>query len=209
MNKIIVSVILSLVAAMPASAHQADPATPEFRERLRQEFKSSVETKRAELKAKIAEERDQLKSRLAKIRDERKKQTVEKISQRLEELNENRVAHFTEVLNKLDKTLERIISRTDKAASRGLDVSAVREAINTARTAIAAGRNAVNAQAAKVYQIGITTEERLRADVGAARQALHDDLVKVRDVVKAARDAVHNAAASLAKVPRVDEEPKE
>ena len=60
-------------------------------------------------------------------------------------------------------------------------------------------------KAGKTYSFTVTTEDKLRSDVGAARQALHADLVAVREIVKAARDAVKSAAVALGQVPKVDE----
>jgi len=40
----------------------------------------------------------------------------------------------------------------------------------------------------------------LKADVGSARQALHADLVKVRELVQKAREAVHKVAIILAQI---------
>lgn len=174
-------------------------------EEKRDEFRNTVETKRAELKKRIEDERVKLKERLAKIKDERKKALVEKIAKQLNDLNENRVKHFTEFLDKLDKVLDRIISRTDKAAEKA-DVGAVRSGIEAAKAAIVAAREAVKVQAAKTYTVTVTTEDKLKVDVGAARKALHDDLQKVSDAVKLAREKVHDSATTLAKIPRVDED---
>jgi hypothetical protein len=72
--------------------------------------------------------------------------------------------------------------------------------MDTASTTISSARAAIAVQAAKVYTLNVTTEANLKTDVGKTRQALHSDLVKLRDVVFSARDAVHNAAQELGKV---------
>ncbi|KKR89118.1 MAG: hypothetical protein UU85_C0003G0035 [Candidatus Wolfebacteria bacterium GW2011_GWA2_42_10] len=174
-------------------------------EQKREEFKNTIEEKRAQLQSQIQKNREDLKNRLIKIKDERKKQTVERINNQINELNERRLDHFSDVLEKLEKVLDRIGSRADKAEAHGLDISAVRTAITEANNVIAASRAAIAAQAGKTYTIIISTEAALRTDVGKTRQVLHDDLTKVQETVKAAREAVKKAAVTLAQIPRVDE----
>lgn len=175
-------------------------------EKLREEFKQRILEKREELKARIEKKREELKTRLERIRDERKKDAVMRIDKRLDEINDNRVRHFTENLNKIQKVLDNVSSRADKAVERGLDVAAARAAIIKAQDAINASKATVEAQAAKTYTLTVNTENTLRSDVGAARQALQRDLKAVFDTLRAAHDAVRVAAVTLAKIPRVDEE---
>ena len=130
---------------------------------------------------------------------------MEKINQQIEELNDRQLKHFSDVLEKLEKVLEKIGTRTDRAEERGVDVAAVRAAIEAANTAIAASRSAIEVQAAKTYVIEITGEETLKMNVGKARQALHADLAAVRETVKAAHGAVKKTAVTLAQIPRIDE----
>ncbi|MEW5805116.1 MAG: hypothetical protein AB1721_00065 [Patescibacteria group bacterium] len=180
----------------------------EWRNQIQQrqeEFRAQIQENRAELKTYIEEKRVALKEQLQNIRDERKQAIVERIDQRIDELNQRMTNHFLAVLEKLETVLERIGSRADKAEANGLDVSAVRSAITEAEQAIAAARTAVAEQSGKTYLINITDEENLKADVGQARQALAEDLKAVREVIKSAHDAVRRAAVALAQIPRVDE----
>ena len=180
----------------------------------REEFKAMVDKKKEDLKDRMETKRKDLKDKLKVIKDEKKKQIVEKIDQRLDERNEKTLNHFSNVLEKLEEILGRISSRTDKAEANGKDVSSVRTLITEAESAIAASRSAIAAQSGRTYPItftGVSTtststpETNLRADVGKARQALHNDLVKVRETVFAAREAVKKAAVALAQIPRVNE----
>ncbi len=111
---------------------------------------------------------------------------------------------MSQVLYKLEKVLDNIGTRAGKAEANGRDVSAVKTAITDAQNAIATSRTAIQTQAGKTYTIVINTENTLRQDVGQARQALHTDLVKIRDTVKAAYDAVRKAATTLAQIQNVD-----
>ena len=200
MRKIIAVSIVGLSLAMSAGA-QTPTSTSQMREEM-SAYGRSPEGRQTQ----IEERRAELQTRLQSIRDERKKQAVERIHEAVNALNERMTDHFTNVLDQIDKMLDRVESRTDKAEANGLDVSTVRPEITNAENAIAAARAAVEAQAGKVYEVQITgSETTLRADVGKTRQELHEDLTGVRDLVKAAREAVRNAAVTLAQIPRVND----
>lgn len=172
-------------------------------EQARTEFKNVVEQKRAELQSKIKAKRDELKLKLQKIKDERKRQVVEKIDAQLDALNTKWMDHFGKVLEQIETALNRVAARADEAEKNGKDVAAVRAAITSARNAIASSRFAAQAQTGKTYTIAISQEGTLKRDVGAARQALHTDLESVRETVKAARDAAHQAAVALGQISKV------
>src|SRR3990167_5119704 len=180
-------------------------ATEVFKEELeqkREELKINVEQKREELKTRIETKREDLKKRLEKVKDERKKQAVERIDKQMDELNDRLLKHYLSVLDKLSDVLVRISERTDRAEERGVDVAAVRTAIDEANRAISAAKTAIETQSGKTYTIQVNTEEGLKNDVGRARQALHNDLAAVRLVIKAAHEAVRQAATTLAQLPR-------
>ena len=176
-------------------------------EQLREEFKTRMEEARERAKQEFETRREELKNKLETVKNENKKRIVEKISEQLDELNARLMKHFSEVLDKLEKVLANIQSRTEKAEANGHDVAAIRTAIQAAEDAILAARAAIEAQAAKTYTPGITgDEEKLRVEVGRARQALHSDLAVLREVIRNAYKAVRNVATSLAQIPRVDDE---
>lgn len=180
-------------------------ATQKFKkdlEQKREELKTKVEQKKDELKTKVETKREELKQRLEKIKDEKKKQAVERIDRHMDALNDRMLKHYVNVLDKLSEVLVRISERADRAEERGVDVSVVRTAIDTANGAITAAKSAVETQSGKTYTIQVGTESTLKVDVGKARQALHNDLVAVRSTVKAAHEAVRNAATTLAQLPR-------
>jgi len=175
-------------------------------EQNRIEFRNQVQSKREEMKTKIDALKEKLRERLRERISERKRAIVERIYERINALNERMTDHYMDVLDRLEKVLERIESRTAKAKLNGRDVRRVEEAIQKAHEAIEKAREAVKAQAEKVYQPPqITTEANLKLDVGKLRQQLHDDLKAVEKLVKDARDAVRQAAVALAQIPRVDE----
>lgn len=220
MIKNTLSLIVSVLLMSPVMAHGV--SFDQNAGTLRQEFKAEVQEKRVETRKAIAElkstssegvaekraalksdietHRADLKERLAKIKDARKRQAVERIDKQLAELNSRRLDHYAAALGKLEKIMPRIEERANKVVTRGIDVSSVKTALTDAAKAIADAREAIKNQAAKVYNITVTTEEGLRAAVGEARKALHADLMKVQEAVKVARQAVQNAATTLAKL---------
>lgn len=174
----------------------------------KEELKIRVEEKREELKNKIDKKREELKKKLEKIKDEKKGQALERIDRQIDELNRRLLDHYLNMSNKLSDVLIKISERADKAEERGIDVSAVRTAIDKANSAIEAIKVAVETQAGKTYTIQVTTEDNLKTDVGRARQALHNDLASVREVVKTAYELVRSAATTLAQLPKPTTTPK-
>jgi len=168
-------------------------------ETKREELKDRLEQKREELKDRIETKREELKQRLEKIKNETKKRVVEKIDKSLDALNERMTKHFISTLEKLEDVLARIGERTSDAADKGIDVSSVDLAIVAAQTAINEAKASVEAQAAKNYSLTISTEDKLKTDIGKTRQLLHEDLKVVYEKVKVARNAVHEAARAFAK----------
>jgi len=170
------------------------------------EFQNQIKQKREEIKTRIEAFQEKLKTRLReRIKNEQKQKIVERVYKRINELNERITKHYLDVLDKLEKILERIETRAAKAKLNGLDISSVETAISQAKTEINNAREAVRVQSEKVYQAPeITSETNLKTDVGKLRQELHSDLKVVEKVVKDARKAVHEAAILLAQIPKVD-----
>jgi len=225
-------VIAILAVFVFAAAAQAVVSTSTIRQQIkdtRQEVLQQIKDKRVELKAKIdgiasstkaviaqrrealkikiEEKKAQLKEKLKLIKDERKKNIVERIDEQLRKLNERMTEHFLAVLTQLEKVLNNIKARADKAETAGKNVAAVRTAILEAQNLIDSTRESVKAQAGKLYNVTISGDEgKLKAEVGAARQTLHTDLAAVRKLVQAAREAVHKAATILGQIPGIDED---
>lgn len=189
--------------ALKLFQEQRKAAVKEMQEK-KEQFQQEVQNRQEAIKTKIQQNKEQLREGLKKIKNEYKQQAVERVNNRFQDLNKIWTDHFVDVLNRLDQILDNIASRADKAEANGQDVSSVRTAISQAKDAISEARTAVVAQAGKVYTITITTEESLRQDVKNTREQIFIDLKNFRDKVKDARDAVHDAATTLAKIPNVN-----
>lgn len=191
-----------LLEGVPSFVQERQEA---YMERI-QEHREVMIQKRAEVQERIEYQRTELKTRLQTIQNERKQRIAERIDEQLTALNKRMTNHYLHLLERIEAVLINIETRTDKAAQRGLEIGEVREAINTAHKVIEANSVAVTEQAGRIYAIEVGNEDTLKIDVGAARQALHNDLRSVRDTVRAAHDATRSAAVTLAQIPRVDDE---
>lgn len=165
-------------------------------------LEAEIKTKRANLQTEIQAKRDELKTRLEGVKDEVKKTIVTNVNARLVAINKTMTDNWSSALERLTAIVVKVSARADVAASAGADVGAIRSGITAANDAIAAAQLAVDAQAVKTYTINVTTEDKLRASVQAARQAMYDDLAKVRAAVVAAREAVGTAIKALTALPR-------
>ncbi len=169
------------------------------------QFEKDFQAKRTAVTKTIQTKKTELENEIKKIKDTAKQTGAKNVYDSFNKLNKETTDQFQKSLNQIADVLDKVKSRTDKAEANGATVIAVRTAITTAETAIVTARAAVTAQAGKVYTFQVGTDATLKTDVGKARQALHADLVKVRDLVKAARDAVHQAAVLLGQIQGVDE----
>lgn len=171
----------------------------------REQFKKEISDAQEKMRVRVQEKKDELKANLAKIKDEKRRAIVEHAYDEMTKLNAERVDRFTGALDKLEAVAARIKDRADKAKAAGSDVSAVETALTAASSAIDAARVVVKAQAGQVYKLGVESDAMLKTKAGNLRKVLHDDLTKAEDAVKAAREAVQNAARVLASVPGIRE----
>jgi len=169
-----------------------------------EDLKKTMDIKREEAKKKIEANRAQMQEKLKTIKDEKKKVAVQTIDKRLEEINSNRLVHFSNTLGQMEKVLQNVGSRAAKAEAAGKDTSAVKADIAAAEVAIAAARAAIVVQSSKTYALTIDQENKLRNDIGKTRQALGADLKSVQDLAAAVRDAIRKAATGLAKIPGIN-----
>lgn len=147
-----------------------------------------------------ATKREEFRARLSTIRDTKKKAIVERVDQRIAQINTNRTGIMTRHLTKIEEILNRTEARALEAEKNGKDVIAVKTAITSARTAITSAKTTVSAQAAKTYAIDITTEANLGSAVSSARTAFAKDLQTAHQSVVTARKSTRDVLTALAKV---------
>jgi hypothetical protein len=173
--------------------------SPKIKESL-EKARKTLEEKSEEIQKKIQIQREILTKRLEKI-SEKKRPIVERIYERVNELNKRMTDHYLDVLEKLGMILGKIESRAEKFKAQGVDTSEVEKCIESAQLKIEKVKETVLAQAQKVYSAPqITTEKNLKLNVGVIRKQLHNDLRAVEKSVKDARSATQNCAVLLGKV---------
>jgi hypothetical protein len=170
-----------------------------------QAVREKLEGVKKEAQDKMQAIRADFKAKLSQVKDEKKKQTAENLHERLGTLNEKWTMHFGDVLDKYAEVLKRVESRRDKVQAAGKDTAAVNAALQAAQAAITRARTTVEVQAAKTYEVTVTTDVQLRAAFQTAHTALKKDLMALRDgAMRDAREAVQKAIQSLRAIPDVD-----
>ena len=128
--------------------------------------------------------REEFKEKLQTVRDERKKKIVERADAKLTEINKRRTDAMVRHLDKMGEILA-------KVKVRGGDTTAAEAAVVEARSAVAA-------QAAKTYTITVSTEDKLRINVGETMKVLTTDLRNLHEgKIVPARKAVSDAIKSV------------
>jgi hypothetical protein len=146
--------------------------------------------------------RTQFLEKLNVIRDERKKVIVEKLENRMNEINKKRTDEMLKHLEVMTGILDRIEQKgnpTSPSATLGAGNIELTNAVAAARTAIATAKNAVEAQAGKTYTPAVVDEVTLRGVVGQSLNQLQAELKAVREKVILAKKALMDAYLALVK----------
>lgn len=167
------------------------------KETVREEFKNNMAETRQENKQARMDAREEFKEKLAELKDERKKKIVEKLDTRFANVNKKATDRFLETLDKLTEILTRLQTKATEAKTAGTDTTEAQANIDAAQTAIASAKTAITTQAGKTYTITISTEDKLRTDVGTTVSGLHADLQTVHKMVIDAKQAVVKAARAV------------
>ncbi len=151
----------------------------------------------------ITIKRQEFKTRALEIRDKNKQEIVKRIDNRITTLNKKHTERFTKLLDKLSSILDRIEVKSTELENEEVNVSEVDVLVQIARDAIEVAQNEVESQASKDYVIELDSESNLGQVVSAAFNEFKDDMAVVRDSVKVARDAVHEAAIAIKELIRI------
>ena len=127
--------------------------------------------------------RNEFKQKVQTIRDERKKKIVERADAKLAEINKRRTDAMVRHLDKMSEILAKVKARDGDTT--------------VAEAAVAEARSAVAVQAAKTYVIIISTEDKLKINVGETMKALKTDLQAVHQKIVGARKATADAIRSV------------
>lgn len=156
--------------------------------------------------SQLKDKRDEFKEKLQIIRDEKKKALVVRIDERIEKLNKNYVARFSESIKKLEAIFSRLKEKTAMLSASGTNVSMANNAIANAQTAIDSAKISLAEQEAKVYNIEVSSETGLKANVGRTVSQFRKDLRDVHKKVMDAKQAVRNVEKELAKIRKEGQE---
>ncbi len=162
------------------------------KESIRNKINESImrSEKRATSDALISSRREEFKKKVKGFIDEKKKSIVENLDSRINDMNKNRTAHFSEIIEKLTSILDKIEVKAKEMQAKGVDISRLSSAISDARSAINEASVAIETQAGKNYVINISTETNVKNDVSTTIQLLKTDMQVVMDAVKKAKDSV-------------------
>lgn len=163
-------------------------------------LKNQLKEVRLERKEAILDAREAYKQKLLTIKDERKKMQVEKIDARIANTNKNLTNKMTESLNRLNKIMEKLAKRAQILKSEGKDIGLYETAAANAQTAITNATTAVSTQAAKTYNITITSETLLKTNVGSTISLFRTDISATHKLIITAKQAVMKTATELAKL---------
>lgn len=166
----------------------------------RQNLQEQIRQRRQEAIEEYKTRREEFRQQLTQIKDETKRKVVERINNKLVEVNKRATDHMARFLERLSSILDQIKQKTAEAKAAGTDTTAVEVAIAEAEAAVAFANSAVLAQAGQEYIIEITDEGHLRSAVGKTVSQLRSDIRETRKTVIEAKQAVMKAARELAKV---------
>lgn len=172
----------------------------------REEYKKESDANKEQYRLKVVEMKANYKEGLKNIKNEDKKISVEKIVDRIQELNTKTTDNLSDKIDQIENVLVSIKSRIDKAENKGLDVSSVKIEVGKAEATITLAREAISAQAKKVYEVNITDEANLKTEMKNLRDTFSNDIKAVHAVIKVAHVAVRDTATTLAKIPKIDDD---
>lgn len=188
--------VLTFVFVLSIFASNVSAQTATTGASRRETVKERVETRKDATKDRVASRSAALKEKLAKFKDQKKAERVEKIDGNLNMINKKRTDHFIKFLDNASKILAKLETRVDEAGKNGKDTTAAKSAIDDAKKAIADAKAAVETQAAKTYEVTVSTESAVKTDAKAARDQLHNDLESVKAKVETAKKAVSTAIST-------------
>lgn len=164
---------------------------------FRSDMLDGLRERRVQASQEARVRRDEWKEKVSELRDTRKQKTLENLASRKEEVLTKWVEHWGRILDRLGGILERIVSRAAKLEERGIDITEVSTAVASAEDAISEATAQLSNLADKDYTFDFTDESTLGSDIRGIISEFKEDLAAVREAVKTARAAVHDAFSAL------------
>jgi hypothetical protein len=147
--------------------------------------------------------------RLGEIKDARKKQILERVNNRICEVNKNRMRVAVRHLDRISEVIDRVASRSAQAKANGKDTTGVEAAVTVARQKVTEAREAIAVQEGRSCTLTITgVEEKLGEEISEAVKAFEKELMAVHQKMKDARFAAASAVQKLAMLLGVEIPPK-
>jgi len=196
LKKFLLVFLLAFFAASPTYAHDSTSATNSSKTSTRE----SIKALRQEQKEEIAQRREAFKEQVTKIKDEAKKEIVERIYNKIADINTKQTEQMNTVLQRLTVILTHIEERTQIAETNGENTTAVKAAITSAKSALTTAQSKIDEQAAKTYTATITTDNALRNVIGNMVVRFRTDMTNTRKYVLDARESVVQARRELMKL---------
>lgn len=158
--------------------------------------KELFEEKRLQIASDAAKRRETLKTKLTAIKDRKKVTIAERVDANLTKVNQTRTDAMIKHLDSMDALVDRLETRVSSVSAVYNDE--VKSEIVDSRSKIDVARAAVQIQVSKTYPVTITTEDKLRVEFQAARDALHTDLKSVHGLVIEARKSIADILQTIA-----------
>lgn len=181
---------------LPAGRQDSTTAAAAKRPLVQQKInirKEQIENRIENLKEKLASKTAALRAKLEAFKDRKKAEIAERVNTNLNKINKKQTEQMLKHLDRMSVILDKLEARVNQGRPDIKNPGTTKTAIADARSSIASTSAAVSAQAQKDYTISVTSESRIKTDVKAQRDALHSDLLSVRKMVIASKQAVANA----------------
>jgi predicted transcriptional regulator len=188
---------LVAIAGGPAEAAFHQTRLDEIK-KLRETRMQKIEERAGERQEAREERREKFQTEVKKVRDEKQRTAALRTQERLNTLNQRRVARYEQYLDHLTLVLDKIERHTNDIEEKGASVTDVRTAIAAARTKIEAAETAVTAQKAKEYVVTIADGQSLGQALQAAVHEWRDDHQALHQgPLREAKESVHAARREL------------
>jgi len=211
MKKFITVSFLALFLILPREAEGlVSTSSPQQRtqnrieqtNQIREQIRNEIQERKEELPTPREQKREEFQKRLQEIKDARKQKIVENLDRAYANINKRWTTHFSNVLERLTKILDKVKSRAEKWGN--LEALAlippIYNEINQLKTE-------VEEQAAKTYTLKITSEEKLGEAAREVHSQLRNDLENLREKIKDIRESIREVVHLLTPPPILTPKP--